>query len=79
MPKFFTLITRIMQTYSYIATVQVDFQYDGEAVTYDQARRTALSMVIRPLFHTLQDGTKVERIVVSDNEGAGVQFEMEED
>lgn len=68
-----------MQTYSYIATVQVDFQYDGVSVTYDQARRAALNLSIRPLFHTLQDGTKIERVVVSDAEGAGIQFEMEEE
>ena len=36
-------------------------------------------MAIRLLFHVLQDSTKVVRVVVSDNEGAGVQFEMEED
>lgn len=66
-----------MQTYSYIATVQVDFQYDGVSVEYDEARRAALNLAIRPLFHTFQDGTKIERVVVSDAEGAGVQFEME--
>lgn len=68
-----------METHSYIATVQVDFQFDRDKVGYDRARRTALGMVIRPLFHAVQDETKVVRIVVSDNEGAGVQFEMEED
>lgn len=68
-----------MQTYSYFATVQVDFRFDGEAVTFDQARRAALDLAVRPLFHTIQNGTSLERVVVSDAEGAGVQFEIEED
>lgn len=68
-----------METYSYIATVQVDFEFDRSEVSYDEARRTALNLVIRPLFHTVQNKTNVVRVVVSDNEGAGVQFEMEED
>lgn len=68
-----------MQTHSYIATVQVDFEYDHTEVDYNEARMTALRMAIRPLFHVLQDATKVVRVVVSDNEGAGEQFSMEEE
>lgn len=68
-----------MQTHSYIATVQVDFEYDHSEISYNDARMAALHMAIRPLFHVLQDSTKVVRVVVSDNEGAGVQFSMEEE
>ena len=68
-----------MQTHSYIATVQVDFEYDPTETSYNDARMAALHMAIRPLFHVLQDSTKVVRVVVSDNEGAGVQFSMEEE
>lgn len=68
-----------MQTHSYIATVQVDFEYDHTETSYNDARMAALHMAIRPLFHVLQNTTKVVRVVVSDNEGAGVEFEMEEE
>lgn len=68
-----------MQTHSYIATVQVDFEYDNTEIEYNEARKTALRMAVRPLFHVLQNTTKVVRVVVSDNEGAGVEFEMEEE
>lgn len=68
-----------MQTYSYIATVQVDFEFDGDAVRYDDARRAALTLAIRPDFLGEVGGTCISRVVVYDNEGAGIQDEMERD
>ena len=65
------------QTHSFVAQVQVDFTFDDDRKNFMDAIMEALHLAVRPSFHTISSGVSIERVVVSDNEGAGMLYETE--